>query len=155
GGEDQGISNDDHPHGDIRAGETFLNGIYDAVRASPAWASTVLVVTFDEWGGFFDHVRPGRAVDVQPAFRQRGFRVPTLVVSPSARRRSVAHQVFDHTSALRLIEDRFGLRPLAPRDAAATSVAAALDLSVRNLAAPAFSVPTVVGVPCPPPQAPV
>src|SRR6476661_7509045 len=80
-GEDQGTSGDDHPHGDIRAGESFLNRTYQAVTTSPAWKHTVLVINFDEWGGFFEHIAPGTAPDVDPRFQQRGFRVPCLVVS--------------------------------------------------------------------------
>ncbi|MCU1376462.1 MAG: non-specific phospholipase, partial [Actinomycetia bacterium] len=113
-GEDQGGSNDDHPHADILRGQALLSRIVRAVTESPAWGSTVLVITYDEWGGFFDHVRPPRFAD---AFRptatedhgQAGFRVPTYVVSPFARRRAVAHEVFDHTSILKLVEWRWGL----------------------------------------------
>src|SRR6202008_4645949 len=80
-GEDQGGSNDDHPHADIHRGQALLSRIVQAVTQSPAWPSTVLVITYDEWGAFFDHVRPPRFPD---AFRptakedhgQSGFRVP-------------------------------------------------------------------------------
>ena len=57
-GEAEGTSGDDHPFADIRTGEAFLNQVYSAVTASPAWPNTVLVMTYDEWGGFFDHVPP-------------------------------------------------------------------------------------------------
>jgi len=152
-GEDQGVSNDDHPHADIRVGESFLNDVYRAVTTSPAWPSTLLVITFDEWGGFFDHVRPGLAPDVQPAFHRRGFRVPTILISPFAPRGAVSHTLFDHTSILRLIESRFGLTPLAVRDAKAANLASALDLSRPRLVAPVFDVPAGVGFPCPPASA--
>ena len=78
--------NDDHPHADIRAGEYFLSQIYNAVTTSPAWTRTLLIITFDEWGGFFDHVPPPAANDVKPEYEQRGFRVPCLLISPFARR---------------------------------------------------------------------
>jgi phospholipase C len=150
GGEDQGISNDDHPHADIRAGETLLSQIYDAVTKSPNWPRTLLVVTFDEWGGFFDHVPPTTAADVQPLFAQRGFRVPTLLVSPFARRGVVDHGLYDHTSTLRLIEWRWGLAPLAVRDANARNLAFALDFTSSG-PAPAISVPTQpLSAPCAP-----
>ena len=85
-GEDAGTSSDDHPHGDIRAGESWLYQTYRAVTTSPDWKNTVLVINFDEWGGFFDHVPPPEAPDVDPgASTLRGFRVPCLVVSPFAR----------------------------------------------------------------------
>jgi phospholipase C len=150
GGEDQGTSNDDHPHGDIRAGEAFLNEVYEAVTSSPNWPSTLLVITFDEWGGFFDHVPPAPAPDVQPAFERRGFRVPTLLISPFARRKTVVHGVYDHTSVLRLIEWRFGLKPLSVRDAKAANLADALDFTAHNLSAPRFDVPSAPSLACPP-----
>jgi phospholipase C len=145
-GSDRGA--DDHPHADIRAGEYALNLIYNAVTKSPAWPSTVLVVTFDEWGGFFDHVPPPPVAGANGTQTLRGFRVPTLLVSPFARRGYVDHGVYDHTSILKLIETRWNLKPLTARDAAATNLANALDFSQRNLAAPAFSVPAVAARDC-------
>jgi phospholipase C len=134
---------DDHPPSDIRAGEWFLSQIYSAVTTSPVWPRTLLVITFDEWGGFFDHVRPSRAPDTRAAYSLRGFRVPALLVSPFARRGHVDHGVYDHTSILKLIEWRFGLRPLAVRDAHARNLAAALDLSRGDTDAPQIDVPRV------------
>src|SRR5207248_9792112 len=139
-GSERGLSRDDHPFADIRAGEAFLAGTYDAVVRSPQWRSTVLVIAYDEWGGFFDHVPPPRAPDVDPALTLRGFRVPCLVVSPFARRRHVAHQVFDHASILRRIEWRWSLEPLSVRDAKANNLAAVLDFRSRNLRAPRYAV---------------
>jgi phospholipase C len=142
--------NDDHPHADIRAGEYFLSQIYNAVTRSPAWPRTLLIITFDEWGGFFDHVSPPAANDVKPEYEQRGFRIPCVLVSPFARRGKVAHGVYDHTSVLRLVEWRWGLDPLSERDAQAANLAAALDFSRRNLSAPRIAVPRLdVGAPCP------
>lgn len=142
--------NDDHPHADIRAGESFLSQIYNAVTSSPAWPRTLLIITFDEWGGFFDHVSPPAAKDVKPEYEQRGFRIPALLISPFARRGRVAHGTYDHTSVLKLLEWRFGLEPLSQRDAEAANLAAALDFSHRNLKAPKIQVPKLaVGAPCP------
>lgn len=148
GGRD-GTGDDDHPHGDIRAGEWFLDRTYRAVTSSPAWPRTLLVITFDEWGGFFDHVPPASAPDVGRARVLRGFRVPCLLVSPLARRGHVDHGVYDHASVLRLLEWRFGLPPLAVRDATARNLALALDFSRRDLSAPRFRVPRLEhGRPC-------
>ncbi|MDQ2967713.1 MAG: alkaline phosphatase family protein [Actinomycetota bacterium] len=147
-GSRQGTSADYHPFGDIRAGEHFLNKTYDAVRTSPNWRSSVLVITFDEWGGFFDHVLPPRAPDVSEDLQVRGFRVPTVVISPFARRRFVSHRVFDSASILRMIEWRWKLKPLSVRDARANNLATALDLRRRNLNAPRYSVPQIVPRPC-------
>jgi phospholipase C len=142
--------NDDHPHADIRAGESFLSQVYNAVTSSPAWPRTLLVITFDEWGGFFDHVSPPAAKDVKPEYEQRGFRIPAVLISPFARRGRVAHGTYDHTSVLKLLEWRFGLEPLSQRDAEAANLATALDFSHRNLKVPRIRVPKLaVGAPCP------
>lgn len=146
-GEAQGISNDYHPHSDIRKGEVFLNAVYEAVTSSPNWANTVLVVNFDEWGGFFDHVPPPRAgiPSADAALGSdglMGFRVPALVISPWSPRGTVAHGTYDHTSVLKMIEWRWNLRPLTVRDANATNLTEALDFDApANLIAPRFTVP--------------
>jgi phospholipase C len=140
---------DDHPHADIRAGEYFMSQIYNAVVRSPAWPRTLLIFTFDEWGGFFEHVPPPAAQDSNPAYRQRGFRIPCILVSPFARRGHVAHGVYDHTSILKLLEWRFGLEPMTMRDATANNLAGALDFTHRNLSAPRISPPVLaVGAAC-------
>ncbi len=145
-----GTSKDDHPHGDIRNGEAFLNSVYQAVTRGRAWRRTVLVITFDEWGGFFDHVPPGTAPDTRPALTgRRGFRVPCLVISPRAHRGAVAHNVYDHTSILKMIEWRFGLRALTPRDAAAGNLAEVLDFTAPpSVSAPQWQVNRVTALPC-------
>jgi phospholipase C len=149
--ESSGTSGDDHPHSDIRSGEAFLNLIYEAVTASPNWAHTVLVINYDEWGGFFEHVPPFFAPDNNPATALRGFRVPCLLISPFARRSYIARTVFDHASVLKLIEWRWGLRPLTLRDAFANNLAGAFDLSGFNPGVPQFPVPPgIFGSPCPP-----
>jgi phospholipase C len=146
-GEDQGISNDDHPHADIRNGEVFLNKIYQAVKSGPAWDKTLLIINFDEWGGFFEHVRP-EVVPIPPITRAagdnsglRGFRVPCLLISPWSRRGHVPHRVYDHTSVLKLIERRWRLEPLTVRDREANNLANELDFHDADLSAPDFAVP--------------
>jgi phospholipase C len=147
--EGSGTSGDDHPHSDIRVGQHFLSSIYRTVTQSPAWSRTMLVITYDEWGGFFDHVPPPVAPDANPRARLRGFRVPCIVVSPRARRRYVAHNVYDHTSILKMIEWRFGLAPLTTRDAQARNLAEVLDFAhAPNLGAPDWDVPPAVGLAC-------
>jgi phospholipase C len=144
--------NDDHPHADIRAGEAFLAQVYAAVTGSPDWESTVLVLNFDEWGGFFDHVPPTKAPDVDPALQLRGFRVPMLVISPFAKRHEVSHDVFDHTSLLSMIEWRWKLSPLSARDAAANNLANALDFDKKpDLTAPSYDVAPFISAGCTPP----
>jgi len=148
-GADFGLSGDYHPYGDVRTGERWLYDVYRAVVTSPRWNDCVLVISFDEWGGFFDHVPPPSAPDVDPRFRLRGFRVPALVISPLARRGYIATEVYDHTSVLKMIEWRWGLRPLSARDAAANNLADVLDFSSKNGAAPDYSVPQAISAPCP------
>jgi phospholipase C len=149
--EEQGLSNDDHPHSDIRAGQYFLNSVYEAVTASPNWARTALVINYDEWGGFFDHVPPAVAPDPRPDLDTglRGFRVPCLVISPRSRRGTVRHATYDHTSVLKMIGWRFGLPPLTVRDAAARNLAETLDFTTApNLSAPRYAVPPLTTPGC-------
>jgi phospholipase C len=145
-----GLSSDDHPHGDIRNGEAFMNLVYETIVTSPNWHRTVFVITFDEWGGFFDHVPPVTAPDTNPALTGlRGFRVPCMVFSPLAPRGAVAHGLYDHTSILKMIEWRWGLAPLTPRDAAANNLAEVLDFTrPPETAAPHWNVNFQVVLPC-------
>ncbi|MFM8410673.1 MAG: alkaline phosphatase family protein [Alphaproteobacteria bacterium] len=145
-GEGAGISNDDHPLADVRKGQHFLDRVYRAVASSPNWSRTVLVVNYDEWGGFYDHVPPPLAPrtewdDVIDNDGRLGFRVPTLIASPFARRGFVGHLQYDHTSVLAMIEWRFGLDPLTVRDATANNLARVLDFSRPRTDAPTFDVP--------------
>ena len=150
-----GTGQDDHPFGDVRAGEAFMNQVYAAVTTSPAWERTVLIINFDEWGGFFDHVPPP-AAPIPDATRAagdtdglRGFRTPTLLVSPFARRGHISHTLYDHTSVLRLIEWRWNLQPLSVRDRTASNLAQELDFTRPRLDAAVYPVPAVTGAFCP------
>ncbi|MFL5356992.1 alkaline phosphatase family protein [Archangium sp.] len=163
-GEEQGVSGDDHPHGDIRNGEVFLSLVYNAVTQGPAWKNTVLIINFDEWGGFYDHVPPPTA-PIPPADQlagnadgRLGFRTPALLIAPWARQGAVSHTQFDHTSVLRFIEWRWGLEPLTVRDATANNLVEALDFTQPPRRAPLLLVPPLpYGLPCapggPPPDA--
>ena len=143
-GEGQGGSNDDHPHADIRRGQALVYEVVTALTSSPAWAKTALVITYDEWGGFFDHVKPPRMPDDHdpgPGFDrgQIGFRVPAFTLSPFARRGHVDHAVTDHTAILKLVEWRHGLTPLTKRDAAARNLAQILDFAHPDPSVPTFT----------------
>ena len=148
-GEESGGSSDDHPHGDIRAGESWLYQTYRAVTTGRDWKHTVLVINFDEWGGFFEHVPPATAPDVSPDFSLRGFRVPCLIVSPFAAPGAIAPGVYDHTSVLKMIEWRWSLPPLSVRDEAASNLAEALDFGLVRHDAPDYAVPPFVSAACP------
>ncbi len=104
----------EHPNSsELLAGQQHMASLVQAVRASPAWARTVIVITYDENGGRWDHVAPPVVDRWGP-----GTRVPTVIVSPLARRGHVDHTRYDTTAILKLIETRWGLAPLAARDAA-------------------------------------
>lgn len=147
-GESQGTSGDDHPVSDIRNGQAFLNQVYDAVRTGPAWGRTLLVIVYDEWGGFFDHVapivRPISAYEKALGNDGRlGFRVPLVLIGPRVRRNYVSSTRFDPSSLHSFLMWRFGIDPLGVRstDKGTNSIAAALDLSgPPDLSAPAFAV---------------
>ncbi len=100
-------SNDDHPPSDIKAGQELVLKVYSALVKSPNWKKTMLVITYDEHGGFYDHVLPHPAQDDKPAFRTYGVRVPSIVVSPFTARASVSSVVYDHTSIIKTILMRF------------------------------------------------
>jgi phospholipase C len=145
--ESQGASNDDHPHADIRNGEAFLARVYAAVTRGLGWANTVLVINYDEWGGFFEHVPPPTA-PIPPESQaagdtdgRLGFRVPCLVISPFARRNFVSSSQFDHCSILKMIEWRWNLSSLTVRDAGAANLGDALNFEKPNLHAPHWFVP--------------
>lgn len=103
----QGDLNMHAGYSDVAAGDTHIEQVIQALRAGPAWDRTVVVITFDENGGWWDHVAPPRADRWGP-----GSRIPALVVSPLARRGHVDHTVYDTGSILRLIIRRFGLQTL-------------------------------------------
>ena len=154
--EGSGTSSDDHPHADIRRGEAFLNLLYSAVTLGPARHSTLLVINYDEWGGFFDHVPPPTA-PIPAADRaagnedgRLGFRTPALLIGPWATAGAISHTQFDHTSVLKLIEWRWSLEPLSVRDASANNLADALDFKQKPTRQPLFFVPPgPVSPPCP------
>jgi len=144
-GEEQGGSNDDHPHADIRRGQAFIYDIVTALMRGPLWPKTALVISYDEWGGFFDHVRPPRFADDHNSapggpndHGQAGFRVPTILFSPFARPGHVSHNVYDHSSILKMVEWRFGLTSLTRRDRAARNLAEVMDFA-HPQAAPTFT----------------
>ena len=119
-------AHDEHPADSTpRWGEQWTGAILRALAASPLWSKTLVVLTYDEGGGLWDHVPPPR-VDAYGC----GTRIPALLVSAWARRGYVDHRMADSASILKLIETRFGLAPLTARDAAAYDLLDGLDFSV-------------------------
>ncbi len=156
---DDGLGNDDHPHSDIRNGDAFLSQVFHALAEGPKWSSTVLIIIFDEWGGFFDHVAPPLAVPANTVDTHLvngqvllGFRVPTIIASPFTKGNNrVDSAVYDHTSILKLIEWRWSLSPLTPRDASAGigNPAAKFNFNSPDASVPSLPQPgPVPGRPC-------
>jgi phospholipase C len=102
----------EHPPYDISRGEEWVKSVIKAVQSSSYWSSTAIFLTWDDYGGWYDHVAPPQ-VD-QYGY---GFRVPLLLISPAARHGYIDHSVSDHTSILRFVETIFNLSPLTSRDA--------------------------------------
>jgi phospholipase C len=133
----------------IAVGEAFAASVINAVMNGPDWDRTLLMWTYDEHGGYYDHVRPPAAVppdgippdvlageSAYDGFARLGFRVPFAVVSPWARPRYVSHVTFDHTSMLKLIETKWNLPALTYRDANASAPLDMLDLRRPSFAEP-------------------
>ncbi len=136
---DPGFSyNDDHPPHHPIYGQQFIASIYNALAAGPLWDHCLLVVTYDEHGGFFDHVPPPTTVDnfAATGFGQMGFRVPTLVAGPYVKPGHVSSVVMDHCSVLRHLQNMFGLADLNPRVTAANDLTDLLDLDALAAGTP-------------------
>jgi phospholipase C len=122
----------EHPgYADIISGEQHTIELIDAVRNGPDWPTTAIIITYDEHGGFWDHVPPPVVDRWGP-----GSRVPTLVISPFAKRHFVDHHRYDTTSILALIEHRWGLEPLTSRDAQADDLSNAFELGADHAGSP-------------------
>jgi phospholipase C len=133
----------------IAVGEQFAASVINAVMSGPGWPNTMLIWTYDEHGGYFDHVPPPAALapdDIAPlvtngasaynGFAQYGFRVPCAVVSPWARPRYVSHRTMDHTSICALAEAKWNLPAMTYRDANARNMLDMLDLRRPHFLSP-------------------
>jgi acid phosphatase len=119
----------EHPHyADLKTGDEHLAEVISRLRASPNWPDMLIIVTADENGGAWDHVAPPRVDRFGP-----GARVPTLILSPFAKKGFVDHTVYDTTSILKTIEIRFGLDPLTERDGRAADLRNALEAAPARL----------------------
>jgi len=122
---------DDHPPHDIRKGQAFIQSVYEACRQSPQWDRMLLVVLYDENGGFFDHVPPPvPAGETRPDFQRMGFRVPALVAGGLARRGFVFSDTVEHSSLPAMIGRIFGVEPTNERMRLAPDLVGALDLEL-------------------------
>ena len=106
-------SNDDHPPSDVAAGQDLVLRVFHALRESPLWKTTLLLIVYDEHGGFYDHVQPPAAADDNADFRRLGVRVPAILASPLVAPKSCSSILlgeefhFDHTSIIKTILTRF------------------------------------------------
>lgn len=141
--------NDQHPPSNIKRGELLLAQVYNAVRANQElWESCLLVILYDEHGGFYDHVEPPAAIPPddhvqQFSFKQYGVRVPAVLVSPWVRA-GVLSDEFDHTSVLKYATEKWGLGPLGNRVAAANSFSGSIG---EGLASPRTDTPASLPLP--------
>ena len=122
----------------VTLGEQRVTSIISAIQRSPAWSSSAIFLTWSDWGGYYDHVRPP-----QVDSHGYGFRVPTVVISPFAQQGFVDHTPSDFSSILKFIETTYGLAPLTSRDTKASGLMEAFDFT-RQPYAPAI-VDTKVG----------
>jgi phospholipase C len=137
-----------HPMDDVRNGEALIKDVYETIRNSPVWNSSMLIITHDEHGGFYDHVQPRPAVapgDTAPGskynqyhfpFTNYGVRVPAIVVSPYTSKGIISHAIYDHASIPATVEALFGLPPLTQRDAAANNLTGLARLATARTDCP-------------------
>ena len=137
-----------HPKDDVTRGERLLKTIYETIRNSPHWESSVLIITYDEHGGFYDHVPPPQTVapgdaTTDPAndinhfdFRQLGVRVSAVIISPFIPKGVIDSTSYDHTSVLATVESIFGLQPLTERDKHANTLNHLFSLTTPRRDAP-------------------
>lgn len=130
--------NDDHPPAHPLAGQLLIASVYDALAKSPQWGRSLLVVTYDEHGGFYDHVAPPKTADdfAADGFDQLGVRVPSLVLGPYVKRQ-VSSTLFDHSSVSAMVQTLYGVAPLTARDRAANDLTGLLDMARIEARAPA------------------
>jgi phospholipase C len=123
-----------HPMDGMAKGEELIKNVYEAIRNSPVWEQSLLIITYDEHGGFYDSVAPPKATPPYKNYKgtkfsrtgfkfdRYGVRVPAVVVSPFIPKQTVSHDLLDHTSMLKTVEEMLGLPPLTERDKAANSL---------------------------------
>ncbi|MFI9363776.1 alkaline phosphatase family protein [Kitasatospora sp. NPDC053057] len=153
--------NSEHPVGDVALGEQLIQQVYRTLHDGPGWNQTLLVITYDEHGGCYDHVPPpvtstppndGTTGEFGFDFTRFGVRVPTVLVSPlivpgTVFRSPDGAPPLDHTSILRTVEQRWTLSPLTARDAATSDIGAVLTLGAPR------TDDVLAGVNAPPPAA--
>jgi len=165
-------TDDNQPVGNLQTGVKYIAGIINTLMTSPSWKDTVLILTYDEAGGFYDHVPPQLATPPDPiqfptdlitnppdiclndttdqicGFYYTGYRLPLIVISPFTQANYVSHTVMDYTAILKLIETRFNLPNLTARDAAQPSMGEFFDFVKVPWATPPTPPAPTGGMPC-------
>ena len=144
-----------HPMDSVARGEALIKATYEAIRNSPLWERSLLIITYDEHGGFYDSVQPGGATPPgdgspnDPSINSGGFlfdwygvRVPAVIVSPLIPQGTVDHTLYDHASVPATLEALYGLTPMTNRDKGANNV-----LQLLSLTKPRTDCPTVLNNP--------
>lgn len=135
----------EHGPADIRDGMAYVTGLVNAVMKGPEWDSTAIFISWDDWGGFYDHVPPPKVDEYG-----LGLRVPGLIISPYAKQGYIDHNTYSFDSWLRIVELRFGVPALTSRDKMANPMLDGFDFS-RRARRPVFLSPTRTGSPYPHP----
>jgi len=150
-----------HPLDNVICGEYAIKYVYESIRSSPVWGSSLLIVTWDEHGGFFDHQHPGSTVGPGDnsttsklnkygfTFEQLGVRVPAVVVSPLIPQNLIDHRTYDHSSVPATVESIFGLTAITKRDAQANSVSKLVTLPTPRMTPKTLPAPATAGGQCP------
>jgi phospholipase C len=157
GTDEHAEQDDSKPGGKIQVGAQYVSSLINALMQSPSWKDTVFILTWDEGGGFYDHIPPqpmpspdgippqdlkqpvngsggdvcsgGPSTGVTCDFTYTGYRVPLIVISPFTKKNYVSHTVADYTAILKFVETRFGLSPLTNRDAAQMDMSEFFDFT--------------------------
>lgn len=136
-----------HPMDIAASGEQLIKDTYEAIRNSPIWSTSVLIITYDEHGGFFDHVKPPAAIapgdDTNPDyttfgfdFKQYGVRVPAVIVSPLIPKNTIDHTTYNHTSIFKTLRKLYDLEKFTERDEAANDLTHLFSLENARIDCP-------------------
>jgi phospholipase C len=150
--DEYGGGNSQHPLGSVKAGELLIKKTYEALRRSPIWENSMLIVTYDEHGGFYDHVAPPSARPTGATGRRYGFtfdqlgpRVPTIVVSPRIPRNLIDHRRYEHSTIVSTVIRLFGLKELTARSSLTSDLKPLATLDVPRSDAP-MTLPDPMGL---------
>jgi phospholipase C len=114
----------EHPPESVKAGMEYVTGLVNSIMNSPEWNSTAIFISWDDWGGFYDHVAPPKIDEYG-----LGIRVPGLVISPYARENYIDHNTYSFESWLKIVEERFDVHPMTARDTNAIDMLSAFDFA--------------------------